>query len=177
MTSNDSVILNVEHEGVLCKSDAGVYREGYENELHFLSVYGAPQQTKAIFSALAAFKELQIGDGAFRRPRDSLRFRGYSLGYGKHHGIIWTDRLDVSLIIWTSQEEKFIRLRIILSRQRIPYDPHDLARIEKLLVEHGYLIPLESWGSIDGYACDFNDDAICDLLLVKIYHPKARKAA
>ncbi|MDP1340916.1 hypothetical protein, partial [Klebsiella variicola] len=77
----------------------GVYRDGYENEVHFLSVYGAPQQTKAIFSALAAWKELQIGDDEFRRPPDSLRFRGYSLGYGKHHGIIWTDRLDVSLII------------------------------------------------------------------------------
>ena len=177
MTSSDPVILTVEYEGVVCKSDAGVYGQGYENELHFLSIYGAPQQTKAIFSALAASKELQIGDDEFRRPRDALRFRGYSLGYGKHHGIIWTDRLDVSLIIWTSEEEKESRLRNILSRQRIPYDPHDFARIEKLLVEHGYLTALESWGNIAGYACDFNDDAICDLILAEIYHPKNLKVA
>jgi hypothetical protein len=177
MTSNDPVIIAVEHEGVVCKSDAAVYREGYENELHFLSIYGAPQQTKAIFSALAAWKELQIGNDEFRRPRDSLRFRGYSLGYGKHHGIIWTDKLDVSLIIWTSEEEKKSRLRHVLSRQRIPYDPDDFTRIEKLLVEHGYLIPLQSWGKIDGYACDFNDDAICDLALEEIYHPATRKVA
>ena len=121
MTSNDPVILTVEYEGVLCKSDAGVYGQGYENELHFLSIYGAPQQTKAIFSALAASKELQIGDDEFQRPRDALRFRGYSLGYGKHHGIIWTDRLDTSLIIWTSEEEK-----------RVPASQHPLAAAHTL---------------------------------------------
>ena len=150
MTSSDPIILAVEYEGVVCKSDAGVYGNGYENELHFLSIYGAPQQTKAIFSALAASKELQVGNDEFRRPRDALRFRGYSLGYGKHHGIIWTDRLDASLIIWTSEEEKRSRLRNILSRHRIPYDPRDLGRIEKLLVEHGYLTALESWGRSPG---------------------------
>ena len=69
------------------------------------------------------------------------------------------------------------RLRNILSRQRIPYDPHDLGRIEKLLVEHGYLTALESWGSIAGYACDFNDDAICDLIIAEIYHSQTRKVA
>ena len=68
MTSSDPVILTVEYEGVACKSDAGVYGDGYENELHFLSIYGAPQQTKAVFSALAASKELHIGDDEFRRP-------------------------------------------------------------------------------------------------------------
>jgi len=177
MTLNDPVILAVEYEGVVCKTEAGVYEQGYENELHFLSIYGAPQQTKAIFSALAAWKELHIGDEDFRRPQDPLRFRGFSLGYGKHHGILWTDRLDTSLIIWTSEEEKESRLRTILSRQRIPYDPHDLGRLERLLVEHGYLTALESWGSIGGYTCDFNEDAICDLILAEIYHAKTRKVA
>ena len=86
-------------------------------------------------------------------------------------------RLDISLIIWTSEEEKESRLRNVLSRQRIPYDPRDFARIERLLVEHGYLTALESWGRIGGYACDFNDDAICDLILAEIYHPKNLKVA
>ncbi|OPY69941.1 MAG: hypothetical protein A4E57_00819 [Syntrophorhabdaceae bacterium PtaU1.Bin034] len=177
MTSSDHVILTVEHEGVVCKSDAGVYNAGYEKELHFLSIYGAPQQTKGIFSALASGKELTIGDDEFHRPRDSLRFRGYSLGYGKHHGIIWTDNLDISLIIWTSEQEKRARLRNLLAGHRVPYDPEDLERIERLLLRHGHLISLESWGRIDGYQCDFNDDAICDLLLAEIYHSAARKAA
>jgi hypothetical protein len=177
MTSNDPIILTVEYEGVLCKSDAGVYGQGYENELHFLSIYGAPQQTKAIFSALAASKELLIGEDAFRRTRDALRFRGYSLGYGKHHGIIWTDQLDVSLIVWSSDEEKRSRLRNILSRRRIPYDPQHFSRLEKLLIDHGYLLALDGWGSIGGYACDFDDDAICDLIIAEIYRSKTRKVA
>ena len=177
MTSSSSPILAVEYEGVVCKSDAGVYGDGYQNEIHFLSIYGAPQQTKAVFSALAGCKDLQIGDDEFRRPRDALRFRGYSLGYGKHHGIIWTERLDVSLVIWTSEEEKESRLRNVLSRQRIPYDPRDFAHIEKLLLEYGYLTVLRSWGKIGGYACDFNDDAICDLILAEVYHTKTRKVA
>ncbi len=177
MTSSNPAILSVEYEGVVCKSDAGVYGDVYENEIHFLSIYGAPQQTKGVFSALAAWKELQIGDDGFRRPRDAMRFRGYSLGYGKHHGIIWTERLDVSLIIWTSEEEKESRLRNVLSRQRIPYDPGDFARIERLLLEYGYLTVLRSWGKIGGYACDFNDDAICDLILAEVYHARNLKVA
>ena len=177
MTSSNPVILSVEYEGVVCKSDACVYGDGYENEIHFLSIYGAPQQTKGVFSALAASKELQIGEDEFRRPRDALRFRGYSLGYGKHHGIVWTERLDVSLIIWTSEEEKESRLRNVLFRQRIPYDPSDFARIEKILLEYGYLTSLQSWGKIGGYACDFSDDAICDLILAEVYHSKNLKVA
>ena len=177
MTSNDSSLVTVEHEGVVCKSDAGLYRERYGKELDFLSIYGAPQQTKAIFSALAASKELLIGEDEFQRPRHALRFRGFSLGYGKHHAIIWTDQLDVSLIVWTSDEEKNSRLRNILSRRRIPYDPQYFSRLEKLLVDHGYLTALDGWGRIGGYACDFDDDAICDLIIAEIYHAKKRKVA
>ena len=150
MTSNDHVILTVEHEGVVCKSDAGVYSAGYQNEIHFLSIYGAPQQTKGIFSGLAAGKELSVGDQGFQRPRDALRFRGYSLGYGKHHGIIWTDKLDVSLIIWTSEEEKHARLRTILARRRIPYDPDDFERIEQLLLETATLFSSKAGGGSTG---------------------------
>ncbi len=177
MTSNESTLCTVEHEGVSCKSDAGLYRERYGKELQFLSIYGAPQQTKAIFSALAASKELLVGDDEFRRARDALRFRGFSLGYGKHHAIIWTAQLDVTLIVWTSDEEKRSRLRNILSRRRIPYEPQHLARLEKLLVDHGYLMALAGWGSIGGYACDFDDDAICDLIVAEIYHSRTRKVA
>jgi hypothetical protein len=177
MTSNKSTVCTVEHEGVICKSDAGLYRERYGKELHFLSIYGAPQQTKAIFSALAASKELLIGEDEFQRPRDALRFRGFSLGYGKHHGIIWTDQLDVSLIVWSSDEEKRSRLRNILSRRRIPYDPQHFSRLEKLLVDHGYLTALDGWGTIGGYACDFDDDAICDLIIAEVYRSKTRKVA
>ena len=74
MTLNDPVILTVEYEGVVCKTEAGVYEQGYENELHFLSIYGAPQQTKAVFSALAAWKELHIGDARADKQHRRVRF-------------------------------------------------------------------------------------------------------
>ncbi len=167
MTSRD--IVTIEHEGVVCKSDAALYEEGYDiHTIHFLSIYGAPQQTKALFSALASYRRLTAGRDTFTRPADALRYRGFSMGYGKHHNVIWTEQLDTSIIVWSSEEEKASRLRNILSRRRIPYEPCHLDRLEKLLVEYYYLVPLSGWG-LQGYQCNFHDDDICDLIVSEVY--------
>lgn len=67
--------------------------------LYFLSIYGSPQQVKAIFSLLASGRniELIIEEKQIkleRRGGFSLRFKGINLGYGKRHGLKWTEKLE-----------------------------------------------------------------------------------
>jgi len=48
MTLNDPVILTIEYEGLSAKAMQDL-RARYENELHFLSIYGTPQQQRQFF--------------------------------------------------------------------------------------------------------------------------------
>jgi hypothetical protein len=173
MTSPD--ILQVRYEGVVCKTDAVVV-EGAA--IQFLSIYGAPQQTKGIFSALAASRLVTIGEEFYSRPSQAMRYKGFSLGYAKSHGVIYSEDLGGSIVLWTSVEEKERRLRQALGRRKIPYDPKDLRTLEMMLADNEYLVPLLTLvGSISGCRCEFNDDAICDHLVRTLYRKRASDAA
>jgi hypothetical protein len=172
MTSPDIV----RYEGVSCGTDA-VLVEG-EDTIQFLSIYGAPQQTKGIFSALAASKLVSIGEDFYSRPPQAMRYKGFNLGYAKSHGVIFSEDLGRSIILWTSDEEKERRLRQALTRRKIPYDPKDLGELEKILRDHDNLRPLRTLvGAIAGYRCEFNDDEICDHLVRTIYRKRPANAA
>jgi hypothetical protein len=173
MTSPD--ILQVRYEGVVCKADAVVV-EGAA--IQFLSIYGAPQQTKGIFSALAASRLVTIGEEFYSRPPQAMRYKGFSLGYAKSHGVIYSEDLGGSIVLWTSDEEKERRLRQALARRKIPYDPKDFGKFERILRDNENLIPLDTLaGMISGYRCEFNDDAICDHLIQTLYRKRASDAA
>jgi hypothetical protein len=173
MTSPD--IRQVRYEGVVCKTDAAVVEA---DTIQFLSVYGAPQQTKGIFSALAASRPVTIDGKHYSRPLQAMRYKGFSLGYAKSHGVIYSEDLGRSIILWTSVEEKERRLRQALGRRKIPYDPKDLRTLERILRDNEYLVPLHTLaGSISGCRCEFNDDEICDRLVRNLYQKRARDAA
>ena len=176
MTSN-SDIVKVCYEGVTCKADAGV-ADGGDYSIQFLSIYGAPQQTKAIFSALAASRDIAIDGELYSRPSQAIRYKVFTLGYAKSYGVIYTEDLGHSIILWTSPEEKERRLRQALSKCKIPYDKKDLWQIEKILRNHDNLIPLRTiTGSITGYRCEFNENEICDHLVRTFYRKGSNKVA
>ena len=173
MTSPE--IAHVRYEGISCKADAVVV-EGAA--IQFLSIYGAPQQTKGIFSALAASRLVTIGEELYSRPPQAMRYKGFSLGYAKSHGVIYSEDLGRSIVLWTSIEEKERRLRQALGRRKIPYDPKDFGKFERILRDNEYLVPLHTLvGSISGCRCEFNDDAICDHLVQTLYRKRASDAA
>ena len=81
-------------------------------------------------------------------------------------------------MLWTSDEEKERRLRQALTRRKIPYDPKDFWKLERILGDNEYLIPLLTLvGSISGCRCEFNDDSICDHLVQTLYRKRACDAA
>jgi hypothetical protein len=173
MTSHE--IVEVRYEGVICKTDAAI-TEG--RAVQFLSIYGAPQQTKALFSALAASRGICIGEDLYYRTPQAIRCKGLTLGYAKSHAVIYTEDLGTSIILWTSCEEKERRLRHALAKRKIPYDPKDLGQLEKMLRDLQSLIPLHTVvGSIAGYRCEFNDNEICDRLVETLYRNRPHKAA
>jgi hypothetical protein len=142
-------------------------------QMYFLSLYGSPQQVKAIFSLLASGRKIElIRDesriGLERKWGCGLRFKGITLGYGKRHGLVWTESISKNIIFWTSPEEKMKVLRSAIAKRRIPLEKAWLPEVEQLLLKKEYLIELSGWGGAGGYECRWQDDAVCDLIAEEI---------
>ena len=175
MTSNSGEIREIRSGGVSCKSDAGLYNNAYgSNHVKFLSLYGSPQQVRAIFALLVGNRGVDVIDGGVevlaldRSWGDGLRLKTFPLGYGKRHGLIFTDDIGKEVILWTSPEEKARVLFSALSKRRIPFDREWLPEIEKLLLDEERLINLHGWSGFGGYVCQWNDDEICNLIAERI---------
>jgi len=168
------LIATIRSGGISCKSDMGLYDNISDYaHLYFLSIYGSPQQVKAIFSMLASGRKIELiieekEIDLERRWGYSLRFKGINLGYGKRHGLIWTENIGRDIIIWTSPEEKIKVFHSAISKRRIPLEKAWLPEIEKLLLKEEYIKELKGWGGVYGYECRWEDDAICDLIAEEI---------
>lgn len=170
MTSNKNSITTVQCGGISCKSDICLYDDRpYSNYVYLLSLYGAPQSTKGIFSLLAAGQALEAEDVFLERPPEPIRMRGTKISYAKYHALVWSDKIGKDIIVWTSEKERLDQLHGSLSQRRVPLNRTKLPEIENLLVQNKYLLPLAGWGGIGGYITNFNDDDICDLILSSIY--------
>jgi len=166
----------VECGGVNCKTDMCLYDDKLYC-IYLLSMYGAPQSTKGLFSLLAAGQTLNAGSVFLERPREAIRMRGMKLAYAKHHALVWSEKVGKEIVVWTSDKERLTRLHGTLSQRRIPIDPAKLPQIEQLLIRNEYLFPLSGWGGIGGYITKFDDDDICDLILSTIYNHEQVQAA
>lgn len=173
MTSNEVMIIKA--KGVSCKSDAGLYFEyGYGSYLRVLSLYGSPQQVRAIFALLVGGNYIEVSSGGAdfieitAYYKDSLRLKTFTFGYGKRHALIYSENLTKDTIIWVSPEGKQRAILSALSKRRIPFDESWIGMIEKILIEEDIFIPLQGWGGLGGYLCRWNDDEICNLIVEKI---------
>jgi len=175
MTLDD--LRTVKMGGVSCLSDMGLYRKDYWSYVKFLSIYGSPQEVKAILSGLVSRKQVEVsGVGELDVScYDRFRFRVVSLGYGKKHGLLRTESLGESVIVWFSPEERLEALSLALSKRKIPFSPEYLPEIERLLLKEEFIVELSGWGGIKGYECNWNDDAICNLIGERIFGRKRRK--
>lgn len=173
-------LIQIKAKGVVCTSDIGLIkpspdeRYGYDAPIpasaYILSIYGSSQQVKAIFATLAQGQPIELTmDGtnySVRRTQgDTIRFRGYSLGYGKQHAIIYAETSNISF--WLDTKERLKHLDMVLSKGKIPYDKSWLPGLEKLLVDKEHLSRLIGWGGMEGYLSEWKDkdeDTLCDLI-------------
>lgn len=171
-------LKTVKMGGVTCISDMGLYYNAWDaNFIKILSVYGSPQEVKAILSGIASGRNIEVfGIGEIRRYYgEGLKLRTVSIGYGKRNGLIRSENLGKNIIFWFSPEEKFNALIQGLSKRKIPFSYEFVPDIERLLLEEGYFEELRGWGGISGYQCSWNDDRICDLIGEKILSRRGRK--
>jgi hypothetical protein len=186
MTSDE--IRLIRSGGVICKSDAGLYAgNSHRSAVKFLSLYGSSQQVRAIFALLVEGRDVQVvsvdngEEDAFsisKEWQEGLRLKTYPIGYGKRHGLIFTEGLGREVILWVSHEEKERVLLSALSKRRIPFDREWLSELEKVLLDEGHLIEIQGWGGFGGYLCNWEDDGICDLIvkrILPIYRKNRRK--
>ena len=163
---------NIVYRGITVKTDIGLYirRYGNTHTMVLLSIYGSPQQTKAVFSALASGREITLmPDGIYLdRPIDStLRARGWSMGYGKHHMIIWDDEI-YDMAVWFDPSDRLRAFEKTLKNRKIPYSPEYLPELEKSLLEEERLVSLDGYGGIQGYKFTFTDDHACNLMVERV---------
>lgn len=176
---SDDGIRTIKIDGVAVKSDVGLYNGGSESsvkEMLLLSVYGSPQQTKAVFASIASAKQLIVlpDDIYVRRSRDTtIRGRGWSVGYGKSQMIIWDENICQNAV-WFGSDRKKSFERLIESR-KIPFDTEFSDKFEKLLLKKKKLFELGGWGGLHGFAPKFSDDEACDLIIEEILSPKFLK--
>jgi len=152
MTYTESKVAEIRVKGIWCKTDAGLYDGSHhDNFLKALSIYGSPQQVKAIFGIPVSGSECYVTVENetiwIRRDYDELRFRSTGLGYGKRHGLIWTRDIGKNTIIWFSPEERLGALCLAISRRKIPFDRAWIGSIEKALLEREYITELQGRGA------------------------------
>lgn len=167
-------MIEIKSGGVTCLSDYGVYDPNYsKNLVKIMSIYGSPQQVKAIFGLLSTTRKVEANIGgetlSLYRSLNSMRFKGFSIGYGKQWGIIWDETISENTIIYTNPAERTEAFVKALSKRKIPYDASILEDIIKILTKNGHAEKLEGWGGAGGYTCSWNDDAICDNIARQIF--------
>lgn len=163
-------IKTIKFEGISVLSDLCLHEKG---SVYIMSIYGAPQEVKAISAALSDCRYLTVsGEDCelFRHTEYFYRFKGTSIGYGKMHGIVWVSG-EISpwkdYILWRTPEEKHEAFVVALKQNKIPFIEEWLEDIEKLMLKYRLIIPLQGWGC-SGYRIFWQEDAICDLIVDKI---------
>lgn len=188
-------LFQINAKGVVCTSDIGLIRpfpenrRGYDSPIpasaYILSIYGSSQQVKAIFATLAQGEPIEMGmDGEkyniTRTAEDTIRFRGYNIGYGKQHALIFAETSRITF--WLDPIERLKHLDLILSQGKIPYDKSWLPGIERLLLDKEHLAKLIGWGGMEGYLSDWgkqDEDELCNLIAnsIEYLEDDARKMA
>ena len=174
----DNDLKLVKMGGVTCVSDLGLYYSTWSyNIIVLLSVYGSPQEVRAVLSGITSSRVVEVlGVGEIRKSfYENAKIKTLTIGYGKRNGLFYSEEIWRNIIFWFSPEEKLEALVRGLSRRKIPFSPEFVPLIEELLVEEGHFEELKGWGGVSGYLCNWNDDRICNLIGKKIMAQKGGK--
>lgn len=163
--------------GVVCTSDFGLYDPNYsKNFVKLMSIYGSPQQVKAIFGLLSTKKDVEVKIDSSKiiitRPHQPIRFRGVSIGYGKQWGLIWEENFHENTILYRNETERLASVKNAIAMRKIPYDDSLMEGIVKILEKNEYIQALEGWGNLGGYSCKWDDDAICNDIAKSLFGVK-----
>ena len=163
--------------GLTVKSDIGIYTA--DDAILLLSVYGAPQQVKALLARVVMGENVSLLYGEEQQVlhknwRSSHRIKIFSIGYGKVHGLLWEEDIDQDTVFWLSPEEKDWAIRAAISRRTIPFLPEWLPTIERILIDQEIFTSLQGWGGAEGYSAMWKDELVCDLIVEKIFKTRKR---
>jgi hypothetical protein len=157
------ILKKIIFKAVCVLSDLCLYGDGVK----LLSIYGAPQQVKAVGSALLNFRGLEIPDEKIEllRTHANYRMKLFSMGYGKAHCLIWDEGIGRSWFFWLKPEDKIKAFQQALHNRKIPYTLEWLPQIENLLLDNNQIEKLHGWGA-EGYdMTELDDNEACNLIV------------
>src|SRR3990172_6847189 len=159
------MIKTLKVDGVTVRSDFGLYRDsGGNKSLILISIYGSPQQTKAVFSSLAENKAVKVLPDAYELDRPSaLRGKGRAIGMGRQHMLIWSEEDLAGGVVWFDEnvEEKQVGHGSFGAAEEAAF----VRWLGEKIVKEEDVIVFGRWGGIRGYEVSVEDDRLCDLML------------
>ncbi len=166
-------IKKITCRGFQAKADMGVHH----NEAAMLVSFYAPLQiVKGICSCFATYDTMEVeGVGELTRPKELMRFRCYPFGYGRGHGLIWSEDVGRSIIF--AFGDNLGALQRALAPRKVPHLREWLPWIYKVLQERALMTELDCWGGVSGIRLSKDDDAICNAIAEGLAIKQALQAA
>ena len=183
MTSNEATLrlpatrqglFQVSFRGIKATGDTALWRQPNSDyaPIVLLSLYGSESVIRGIFSAFATNNEVVVGNNdrqvLGKGWEGHLRFKGWKMGYGKYHALIWNEDFVSECITAVGQASEVEAWETFFRKKKVPILKPWIPRLIPILIRDGLVEELEGI-NIKGWLWTASDDTVCDRIVEEIY--------
>jgi len=168
-------LFQVAFRGIKATSDMALWRQPNSDyaPIVLLSLYGSESVLRGIFSALATNNSVVVGDDDSRQElgkgwEGHLRFKGWKMGYGKYHALVWNEDFVSDSIMVVEQSSELDAWEAFLKKKKVPFLREWIPRLVSILERDGLVEELGGMG-IKGWLWTTSDDTVCERIVEEIY--------
>ena len=184
MTSGEAVLqtptrretFQVAFRGIKAVGDMALWKKPHDDSsatVVLLSLYGSESQLRGIFSALATNNEVTLteGDGYTDLVKGwdgHLRFKGWRIGYGKYHALVWNEDLISDCMMVFDPVKEIEAWEVFLQKKKISFLREWTFSLVSFLLRDELVEELEGI-NLKGWFWKTADDTVCDRIVDEIF--------
>lgn len=154
-------IFEIKFAGLRLKGDMAIMDS---SNLILISCYGSESLINALFATVGMGNTIEIGNyEAYKNYWSHIRLKKVKIGYGKYHGIIYSDRISNYLIIFPG-ESLIDAYRRYLDSKPIPVLDEWIPELHEIFLKKKVFVPLTGI-NVKAYTTYLNEDSICDTIV------------
>ena len=168
-------LFQVAFRGIKATGDMALWRHPNSDyaPIVLLSIYGSESQVRGIFSAFATNLEVVVGNDDNRQDlgkgwEGHLKFKGWKMGYGKYHALIWNEDFVSECITVVGQSSEGDAWEAFLKKKKVPFLREWIPRLVSILEREG-LVEILDGMNLKGWLWTASDDTVCDRVVEEIY--------
>lgn len=159
-------------KGIKAIGDMTLWRKSQQGSatVVLLSLYGSESQLRGIFSALATNNEIALNNSIeIQKGWDGhLRFKGWRIGYGKYHALVWNEDLVSDCIMVFDPAKEIEAWETFLQKKKIPFIREWTFSLVSILLRDNLVEELEGI-NLKGWLWTTQDDTVCDRIVEEVY--------